>query len=566
MPTDESPPAATPSEQQQEAAPDSGLARLQLTGISKRFGAVRAIRNADLTVRAGQVHALVGENGAGKSTMIKIISGVESADTGRIEFEGAEVSISSTTDAMALGIATVYQEPQLFAELTVSENIFTGREIRKGGRVDWAAQNDRVVELLELLGLPGKYATVPVGTLSIAEQQQVSIAKALAGNAKVLILDEPSAILTDAEIEVLFAVVRRLTASGVSVIYISHRLDELFRIAQQVTVMRDGQTIGTYPIEELSVRQIAELMVGGILSDDRPERVVPDGEPALVLSGLSRTGKFHDVDVAVKRGEIVGLYGLVGSGVSEIAACIYGMDRATSGQILLNGKPISPAVPAARAEAGHRAAAGEPQAGGHVLVPVDRLQHLGRAPEPAVQVRDLRRPGPGEDGRQGPDQAARGEDAQRAAGDRRDVRRQRPEGRAGTATGRAAGGAGAGRADPGGRRRRQGGDPPDHHRTGREWFRGAGGDVRSGRGAADFRPAAGGSRWHHHGRVRPGGHPGRCAGRRGRCGRRGRERGMSTTAESAARRRFTGARTAGRQPAKPVSGCCRRRSPARNSC
>ena len=142
MPTDESLSAATASEQQQEPAPDSGLARLHLTGISKRFGAVRAIRNADLTVRTGQVHALVGENGAGKSTMIKIISGVESADTGRIEFEGAEVSISSTTDAMALGIATVYQEPQLFAELTVSENIFTGREIRKGGRVDWAAQND----------------------------------------------------------------------------------------------------------------------------------------------------------------------------------------------------------------------------------------------------------------------------------------------------------------------------------------------------------------------------------------------------------------------------------------
>jgi len=337
--------AAPSSADEAVATPDSGLARLHLTGISKRFGAVRAIRNADLTVKTGQVHALIGENGAGKSTMIKIISGVESADTGRIEFEGAEVSISSTTEAMALGIATVYQEPQLFAELTVSENIFTGREIRKAGRVDWAAQNEKVVELLELLGLPGKYATVAVGSLSIAEQQQVSIAKALAGNAKVLILDEPSAILTDAEIEVLFTVVRRLTASGVSVIYISHRLDELFRIAQQVTVMRDGQTIGTYDIEDLTVRQMAELMVGGILSDDRPERVVPDGEPALVLSGLTRKGKFHNVDVQVKRGEIVGLYGLVGSGVSEIAACIYGMDRATSGQILLNGEPISPRSP-----------------------------------------------------------------------------------------------------------------------------------------------------------------------------------------------------------------------------
>ncbi len=340
--------------------PDSGLARLHLRGISKRFGAVRAIRNADMTVKTGQVHALVGENGAGKSTMIKIISGVEAADTGTIEFEGAPVTIASTTDAMALGIATVYQEPQLFAELTVSENIFTGRELRRGGRVDWAAQNARVVELLVLLGLPAKYATVPVGTLSIAEQQQVSIAKALAGNAKILILDEPSAILTDAEIEILFTVVRRLTASGVSVIYISHRLDELFRIAQEVTVMRDGQTIGTYPIEELSVRQIAELMVGGILSDERPERGIPAGDPSLVLKALGRTGKFHDVNVEVRRGEIVGLYGLVGSGVSEIAACIYGIDRATSGQILLDGKEIAPRNP------------GEAQKWGIALLPANR--------------------------------------------------------------------------------------------------------------------------------------------------------------------------------------------------
>src|SRR6185437_4649189 len=217
--------------------------RVELRGISKSFGAVRAIRSAEITIQAGRVHALVGENGAGKSTMIKILSGVEQADTGTIAFDGAPVSIASTGDAIALGIATVYQEPQLFPELTVSENIFTGREIRKAGRVAWAEQNAKVVELLELLGLPARYATVPVGELSIAAQQQVSIAKSLAGDAKVLILDEPSAILTDAEIDVLFAVVRRLTAAGVAVIYISHRLDELFRIADEVTVMRDGRTI-----------------------------------------------------------------------------------------------------------------------------------------------------------------------------------------------------------------------------------------------------------------------------------------------------------------------------------
>ncbi|WP_203827876.1 sugar ABC transporter ATP-binding protein [Actinoplanes palleronii] len=319
--------------------------RLRLTGIAKRFGAVRAILQADVTVRAGRVHALVGENGAGKSTMIKIVSGAETADTGTIEFDGEPVRIGSTTDAIGLGIATVYQEPQLFGELTVAENIFLGREIKKAGRVDWAEQNRRVVELLERLGLPARYATATVGTLSVAEQQQVSIAKALAAEASVLILDEPSAILTDAEIEVLFGVVRRLTADGVAVVYISHRLDELFRIADEVTVMRDGRTIGTHDIHDLSVRRIAELMVGGILSDERPHRVVPDGPPVLELDGFGRTGRFHDVDVRVRAGEIVALYGLVGSGVSEIAACVYGIDRSTAGALRFEGEPVSPRSP-----------------------------------------------------------------------------------------------------------------------------------------------------------------------------------------------------------------------------
>ena len=356
------PAGAQPADSQRDGpgATATTVPQLRLTGISKRFGAVQAVRSGEITIKPGQVHALVGENGAGKSTMIKILAGVESADTGSIEFEGRPVSIDSTGDAMALGIATVYQEPQLFPELTVSENIFTGRELRRGGRIAWAEQNAKVVELLELLGLPARYATVPVGTLSIAEQQQVSIAKALAGDARVLILDEPSAILTDSEIDVLFGVVRRLTGTGVSVIYISHRLDELFRIADEVTVMRDGETIGTYPIGELSVRRVAELMVGGILSDERPQREIPSGDPVLVLDGLGRTGKFHDVHVEVRPGEIVGLYGLVGSGVSEIAACIYGIDRATSGEMRLAGKRIAPRSP------------GEAQKLGIALLPANR--------------------------------------------------------------------------------------------------------------------------------------------------------------------------------------------------
>lgn len=334
------PPLNAPADRQGD------VPRLQMVDIAKSYGAVNAIRHADLTVYPGQVLALVGENGAGKSTLIKVLAGAVAPDRGTISYEGRPVQISSTSDAMSLGVATVYQEPQLFTELTVSENIYLGREIRKGGRIDWARQNRLVVDLLELLQLPTSYATVAVGNLSIAEQQQVSIAKALAEESSVLILDEPSAILTDAEIETLFQVVRRLTATGVSVIYISHRLDELFRVADDVLVMRDGQTLGTYPIGQLTVRGIVELMVGGILTEaTRESSVDAASTPRIELRQLARRGDFYDVDVAVRPGEIVGLYGLVGSGVAEIADAIYGIKPADAGEIVLNGEAVRPRSP-----------------------------------------------------------------------------------------------------------------------------------------------------------------------------------------------------------------------------
>ena len=434
-----------------------------MTGIAKRFGAVRAIRSADLTMHVGRVLALVGENGAGKSTLIKILSGAVTADSGTITYDGRPVTIHSTSDAMGLGIATVYQEPQLFSELTVSENIFMGREIRKGGRIDWAAQTAKVVELLGLLDLPARYATAVVGDLSIAEQQQVSIAKALASDANILILDEPSAILTDAEIEVLFGVVRRLTESGVSVIYISHRLDELFRIAQDVLVMRDGRTIGTYPIEELSVRKVVELMVGGILTETKHEREIdPKTEPRLELEGLGRRGEYDDVNVMVRPGEIVGSLRPGRLGCLRDRR-LHLRHRARRLRPDPAGRAPDPApLAAARAALGHRAAAGEPQAAGNVLLPVDHVQHLGRAPHAAEQAPRLGRSCPGTPGGPGHDQASRGEDAEREPADRSDVGRQRTKGRAGPAAGRTAPAAGAGRADAGGRRRRQGGDPPHH--------------------------------------------------------------------------------------------------------
>ncbi|MCH1881476.1 sugar ABC transporter ATP-binding protein [Agrococcus sp. ARC_14] len=316
-----------------DTAPASDTApRLEMRDLSKRYGGVRAIRHADLTVMPGTVHALVGENGAGKSTLIKILAGAEQPDTGTITIDGQQVSIGSTSDAIALGVQTVYQEPQLFPELTVAENFFVGREITRGPAIDWRAQAPRMLELLDTVGLDRGLASQPLGTLSIAKQQQVSIAKALLERASVLILDEPSAILTDSEIEVLFGVVRRLAAEGVSIIYISHRLDELFRIADEVTIMRDGETVSSQPIGELTVREIAERMVGGTLAEGVRAASEP-GAPVLELEGLSLAGAFDDVSFSVREGEIVGLYGLVGCGAAEVGEVVYGMRRATGGRM-----------------------------------------------------------------------------------------------------------------------------------------------------------------------------------------------------------------------------------------
>ncbi|AQP50086.1 sugar ABC transporter ATP-binding protein [Tessaracoccus flavescens] len=320
-----------------------GTPRFALQGVSKRYGGVRAIRNADFTLMPGEVHAVVGENGAGKSTMIKIIAGAEFPDTGTFEMDGESVSIRSASDALDKGIAAVYQEAQLFGQLAVGENIFLGREMTSGSRIDWAGQKQRVVDLLAAFGLPESFVTRKVEELSAAEQQQVSIAKALSHDAKILILDEPSAILTDAEIENLFTAVRRLAAEGVSVIYISHRLDELFEIADVVTVMRDGETLGTFDIDDLSVSSLADLMVGGEFEASEASRHEPtNGEVRLSLKGLASGKRFHDVSLDVRSGEVVVLYGLVGSGVADIAAAAYGKQPVTAGSMELMGKPYSP--------------------------------------------------------------------------------------------------------------------------------------------------------------------------------------------------------------------------------
>jgi rhamnose transport system ATP-binding protein len=320
---------------------------LSLQGVHKRYGGVHALRGVDFEVRAGEVHALVGENGAGKSTLIKIVSGAESADSGTVTIGGAELAHGDTSAALDAGIATVYQEPQLFGELTVAENVFLGRELRRGGRVDWTEQRARVTDLLERLGLDRVMADVRVADLPVAEQQLVSIAKAFSHDTRILILDEPSAILTDREIGTLFSAVRRMRDDGVGVIYISHRLDELAQITDRVTIMRDGKVVASRPTRELSVRQTAELMVGSAMKDRTVEREVAGAAPALAVTGLGSRRRFSDLDLSVRPGEIVALYGLVGSGAGDIARALYGIDPADRGTVQVAGREVTIGSPVA---------------------------------------------------------------------------------------------------------------------------------------------------------------------------------------------------------------------------
>ena len=311
--------------------------RIELRNIQKRFGGVHALRGASLVVAPGSIHALIGENGAGKSTMIKMIAGLESPDSGEILMDGEHVTIASTAEAMRLGVRTVYQEPELVPELTVTENIFLGREMTRGGRISWKEQAGRTEQILDLIDFPKGRAAMPVRRLSIAEQQQVAIAKAVADDARILILDEPSAILTDAEISRLFDIVRRLASSGVAVIYITHRLDEVFKISDAITVLRDGQLVTSVETKEARMRDVIEWMVGDIQTREKATRPT-SGEPVLEAKeiGFSEAGPFNDV--TVYSGEVVGLYGLLGSGTFELVESLYGMRSTHGGQVHLDGK------------------------------------------------------------------------------------------------------------------------------------------------------------------------------------------------------------------------------------
>ncbi|MCM3270964.1 sugar ABC transporter ATP-binding protein [Paenibacillus elgii] len=315
---------------------------LEMNDISKSFPGVRVLDKVTFNLTGGEVHALMGENGAGKSTLMKILGGIHRRDGGTVILKGTPCEIASPSMAQSLGIAMIHQELNLIPHLTVMENIFLGREFTYGrsGMINWGKMRQESVRFLSQLGLaidPGIIA----GELSVGQQQMIEIAKALSMNAEILVLDEPTAALTDREIEALFTVIESLKAKGVGMIYISHRMEEIFRICDRVTVMRDGHTVGTDRVADTNIDKLVKMMVGREIKDRFPKIDVSVGEPKLEVKGLSLPGKLQDISFAVRSGEIVGIAGLMGAGRTELAKALFGVTPARQGEIRVDGRPVA---------------------------------------------------------------------------------------------------------------------------------------------------------------------------------------------------------------------------------
>ncbi len=310
---------------------------LDMRSVSKAYPGVQALSKTRLDVREGECHALVGENGAGKSTLMKILSGAERMDSGSIAIRGEEVRIDGPLTAQRLGIATIHQEFNLVPQLGAAENIFLGREPTRMGFVDFRREKAESARILERLGIQLDLET-PVERLSIAQQQMIEIAKALSLDAKIIAMDEPSATLTLHELKNLFSLIRTLKAQGVAIIYISHRLEEIFEVCDRVTVLRDGEWIDTRQVTDVDRDEIIEMMVGRQLTDEFPKAECAPGAERLRVEDLSG-GFVHGVDFSVRAGEIVALTGLVGAGRTEVARMIFGADPIESGRILIDGQP-----------------------------------------------------------------------------------------------------------------------------------------------------------------------------------------------------------------------------------
>jgi rhamnose transport system ATP-binding protein len=335
---------------------------VEARGVAKSFGAVAAVRGCSLPLYAGEVHALVGENGAGKSTIVKMLAGVYRPDAGELLMGGEEVVFHGPGDAKAAGIAVIYQEPTLFPDLSVAENIAMGAHpLGRFGAIDRSRMRAVAAGLFGRLGVridPSR----PARGLSIADQQIVEIAKAIGADARVLIMDEPTAALSTVEVERLFSVVRALAEDGAAVLFISHRFEEITALCQRVTILRDGAHISTDVIGELSVDDMVRRMVGRDLETLFPKQDVDFGEVILAVDGLRREGVFRDVSFTVRAGEIVALAGLVGSGRSEVVQAVFGVDRRDRGRVRVAGKPVRANSPKAA------------MAAGMALVPEDRRQ------------------------------------------------------------------------------------------------------------------------------------------------------------------------------------------------
>jgi rhamnose transport system ATP-binding protein len=323
----------------------------KLEGISKRFGATQALDRVTLELLPAEAHALVGENGAGKSTLVKIFAGVHQPDTGRIELNGAPVQIHGPAHARELGIAVIHQEPRLFPDLSVAENVFLGHQPRtRLGSIDWTSMRraaERLFAQLEVSISPES----PVRGLSMADQQLVEIAKALSLDARMLIMDEPTASLSLHEVERLFSIVRPLRDRGLGVLFVSHRLEEVFDLCERATVLRDGRHVITAPVNQLTTHDLIRHMVGRDVSLF-PQAASAPGDVLLETRGLTRAGTFRDVSFSVRAGEIVGFAGLIGAGRTEVARVLFGIDRADRGEVVLEGRPVRFPTPSAALRAG----------------------------------------------------------------------------------------------------------------------------------------------------------------------------------------------------------------------
>ena len=313
----------------------------RMEGITKTFPGVKALDKVSFSVNKGEVHGLVGENGAGKSTLMKIMTGVYQADEGKIFIEGEEVSVDSITKAHNLGISIIFQELTLCRHMTVADNIFIGRPHVKGGFINDRAMHEAAAQILADLGIDIDTHTI-VAHLSVAKQQMVEIAKAISYDSRILVLDEPSATLTEREIQQLFEIIRNLQKKGVGMVYISHRMEELNQICERVSVIRDGQYIGTRHLKDITMDELVNMIVGRSLEDKYPKYERTIGEVALEVTNLKAHGRLEiDVEhLQVRKGEILGISGLVGAGRTEIMRCIFGADKAETMDVKIDGKPV----------------------------------------------------------------------------------------------------------------------------------------------------------------------------------------------------------------------------------